>query len=566
MRGRRPWYGLMPARLDNHGMRPPVSQTAPGQRLESQAPRHASQHVFTNVPSRSQAQASERTPSQLALEEMERLNDFCRESSERFRRTGSYYEHPPRDPQLTLPPIRNVGGIFQTPGSTITYDLQRVRENGPLFREQFRDTSTTPSTVEHDLQRPRDNRPLSSGPPIPPRPVGSGRQQPRPLEVPAREPARIHPRILQERQAALVDPRARNPRGQQHLFRPGYFRPISYNSARDEILGHPFRDGDRRQLAPAPARNPVLPSASPNPEQPPLATKDPALPETPERKRKNARNPAAKPRKRKSLAEPTLPTRDETLPPQPPAIDPDTLPQSITSDYSRYKWSVLLLQVDAPSTGGPAKTAYDTLQHFLSFEQTRRTFEWHVHVTEGFIARGGNQSSFVVAYNACNPFSDKDLFNTTSFGYYHGADEDSIQWLTVSFGAQLEIIDMLKNGVREAYRWRVSMRADEKRFHRAYWLAANMLPLGALLNRAAISPPAMTTATNKEVREKANTETTPSATGVEDLSDEEVPENTGIDVTINTARRNWRNVEEQAMRYHSGLPTLLNHVVGGSEL
>jgi hypothetical protein len=39
-----------------------------------------------------------------------------------------------------------------------------------------------------------------------------------------------------------------------------------------------------------------------------------------------------------------------------------------------------------------------------------------------------------------------------------------------------------KKYIRVKMKWAPDMKASEKRFHRAYWLAANMLPLKGLLN------------------------------------------------------------------------------------
>ena len=111
-------------------------------------------------------------------------------------------------------------------------------------------------------------------------------------------------------------------------------------------------------------------------------------------------------------------------------------------------------------------------------------YKWHSHTTVGFI-KGGNRFSVLVLHNAANPFQwGQQVETTTSVAVYgrYAHTHEEMRWTTVSPW----ILDFFKEckdfTVKE--QWGYDMpKASDRRFHRAYWLAANMLPLGGLLNR-----------------------------------------------------------------------------------
>lgn len=109
------------------------------------------------------------------------------------------------------------------------------------------------------------------------------------------------------------------------------------------------------------------------------------------------------------------------------------------------------------------------------------------HVSQGFIENGGAQS-IIVLCNATNPFEyDPVPDATTTIGVYglHWHMHAEIHWTTLASDVRW----LLLAGLQQAYiklehRWASdSPKASEKRFHRAYWLAANRRDLGGLLNR-----------------------------------------------------------------------------------
>jgi hypothetical protein len=113
-------------------------------------------------------------------------------------------------------------------------------------------------------------------------------------------------------------------------------------------------------------------------------------------------------------------------------------------------------------------------------------YKWHAHTTTGFI-KDGTRLSVLVLHNAANPFTwGMASDSTTSVGVYgrYAHTHSEIHWTTIAPG----IGDFVKMCVDEGFwelkqKWHVDMqKASEKRFHKAYWLAANMLPLKGLLN------------------------------------------------------------------------------------
>ena len=108
-----------------------------------------------------------------------------------------------------------------------------------------------------------------------------------------------------------------------------------------------------------------------------------------------------------------------------------------------------------------------------SAHQTRHTS----HVSRGFIAHG-TRHSLLVLHNATNPFTRPPApVCTVTLGTYgyHAHQHDAIHWTTLA----------LDTGVlAPAHAWTSTALPAQRRFHRAYWLAANRRGLGGLLNRA----------------------------------------------------------------------------------
>ncbi|KAH7088701.1 hypothetical protein FB567DRAFT_619452 [Paraphoma chrysanthemicola] len=169
-------------------------------------------------------------------------------------------------------------------------------------------------------------------------------------------------------------------------------------------------------------------------------------------------------------------------PPPPPPINHDSQPQAIVREYEDYKWSATLYEVEH-------KDQYDFAQAWLEDLlkiNLNKEHKWHTHTTQGFIP-GGDRFSLLVLHNAADPFEWGPASESTStIGVYgaHWYEHEDIHWKTLSPG-----IDWLLNwclaqgGISIKKKWRSDEpNAREKRFHRAYWLAANMRDLKGLLN------------------------------------------------------------------------------------
>ncbi|KAF2451264.1 hypothetical protein P171DRAFT_438031 [Karstenula rhodostoma CBS 690.94] len=109
------------------------------------------------------------------------------------------------------------------------------------------------------------------------------------------------------------------------------------------------------------------------------------------------------------------------------------------------------------------------------------------HSTEGFIP-SGNARSLVVLHNATNPWPIANRGkNTTTIGTYgyHWFKDDWIHWVTYAPSLETWLADMETKGyINKIKEWRSDMQPRDKRFHKAYWVAANRRELGGLLRRA----------------------------------------------------------------------------------
>jgi hypothetical protein len=165
-------------------------------------------------------------------------------------------------------------------------------------------------------------------------------------------------------------------------------------------------------------------------------------------------------------------------------LDQDELPQQITDDYSDYRWSVKLYEIDPH---GQYDYAQSWLEDLFTTNLQSDTYSWDAHTTSGFI-KNGNRLSFLVLHNAADPFARGLTESTTSIGVYglYWYNHDEIHWKTFTPGLGW-LLDwcVAQNGISVKQKWSFDMpKASDRRFHRAYWLAANRLHLKQLLNHS----------------------------------------------------------------------------------
>lgn len=170
-------------------------------------------------------------------------------------------------------------------------------------------------------------------------------------------------------------------------------------------------------------------------------------------------------------------------PPPPKIVHPETIPQDITSTYDEYRWPVVLYELE-PGHG------FDFAESFLQDQFEKGIYHsdsdrWDAHITAGFI-KNGNRMSLLVLHNAANPFQyDPPATTTTSIGVYgmFAHEHNEIHWTTVAPSVHKWLrLSMEADLLTVKQKWFPNMKASDKRFHRAYWLAANKLPLNRILN------------------------------------------------------------------------------------
>ncbi|KAI4650751.1 hypothetical protein J4E93_003108 [Alternaria ventricosa] len=173
-------------------------------------------------------------------------------------------------------------------------------------------------------------------------------------------------------------------------------------------------------------------------------------------------------------------------PPPPKIVDPETISQQITSTYDEYRWPVALYELEA----GPG---FDFAESWLQDQLGKGVYHsdsnrWDAHSTAGFI-KNGNRMSLLVLHNAANPFQyDPPATSTTSIGVYglFAHEHNEIHWTTIAPGVSKWFTLCMNAGfLTLKQKWSPNMKASDKRFHRAYWLAANKLPLNRILNHNA---------------------------------------------------------------------------------
>jgi len=165
-----------------------------------------------------------------------------------------------------------------------------------------------------------------------------------------------------------------------------------------------------------------------------------------------------------------------------PKPDYENLPQRIVSEYADYKWSITLYEIRSDQYD----YAQSWLEDFFAVNLTSDKYSWDAHTSRGFI-QGGTRLSFIVLHNATDPFGYGST-ETTSIGVYgyYWYDHSEIHWKTFSPGIKW-LLDWCEdqNGIAVRMKWEVDMpKASDRRFHRAYWLAANRMHLRQLLNHS----------------------------------------------------------------------------------
>jgi hypothetical protein len=187
---------------------------------------------------------------------------------------------------------------------------------------------------------------------------------------------------------------------------------------------------------------------------------------------------------RPSLHTPQIP---QPVPPPPNPLNPEQVHQPITSNYEGYKWPVKLYELNT-NLQKCIDSAHTLVEHVM--EQSihfSEKYRWHAHTSPGFI-QDGNRHSVIVLHNAANPFTwgTEPVISSTSIGVYgryaHGHNE--IRWTTISPGWPGTTMN---DHFTLKQTWLPDMKPTERRFHRAYWLAANMFPLKDLMNHS-LSP------------------------------------------------------------------------------
>ncbi|KAH6613845.1 hypothetical protein C7974DRAFT_428323 [Boeremia exigua] len=171
----------------------------------------------------------------------------------------------------------------------------------------------------------------------------------------------------------------------------------------------------------------------------------------------------------------------------PPVIQPplaaDDLPQPVGAEYKDYKWSVY--RYDLQPTSG-YEFAESWLDALLSETLRSERRERHItHLTCGFIA-SGTRLSLLVLHNADNTAEYHPLpTSTVSFAVY-ALHTNALHWTTLAYDARPLLAQCVARGLlAETQRWRADDPAILRRYHRAYWLAANRKDMNNLLNKEA---------------------------------------------------------------------------------
>jgi hypothetical protein len=155
--------------------------------------------------------------------------------------------------------------------------------------------------------------------------------------------------------------------------------------------------------------------------------------------------------------------------------------QVIVSNHGDYKWPVFLYKINEKKFGCYAAKLW--VEEKLSTLGFDTEYKSSFHTTEGFL-KDGDYLTFAVLHNAVDPFRCGDSITTTTFGFC-GSSPDELRWKTIMPCLRLKVEKWEAEGsIQQIKLWHPGLPPAERRFHRAYWLAANKRPLGGLLNRA----------------------------------------------------------------------------------
>ncbi|KAF3044160.1 hypothetical protein E8E12_010515 [Didymella heteroderae] len=165
----------------------------------------------------------------------------------------------------------------------------------------------------------------------------------------------------------------------------------------------------------------------------------------------------------------------------PPSVD--ELLQPIVGKYEEYKWSVFHYQLQPKGYDFAERWFQELFETTLNAEYNNR----HVtHVSQGFV-KDGDRYSIIVLHNATNPFEyEPTPTSTITIGVYgcHWYRHNEIHWTTLASDQRHLFVQCMQAGwIIEKDKWTHDAKPTEKRFHRAYWLAANRLDMKGLLNR-----------------------------------------------------------------------------------
>ncbi|KAF1969698.1 hypothetical protein BU23DRAFT_235960 [Bimuria novae-zelandiae CBS 107.79] len=176
----------------------------------------------------------------------------------------------------------------------------------------------------------------------------------------------------------------------------------------------------------------------------------------------------------------------------------------IVSSYSEYHAEVLLYEIVPEVTGCHWAQAWlDNITHGCLLTSSTAMPPAYpipvistrfVHHTRGFISEG-TSLSLLVLHNATNPFpssTESTELGTTTIGTYgfHWFEHDWIHWITFTPCQRAWLNLMVSLGhLRLVRTWGKEMPASERRFHKAYWIAANGAPLSTLLRQKEVENP-----------------------------------------------------------------------------
>jgi hypothetical protein len=240
--------------------------------------------------------------------------------------------------------------------------------------------------------------------------------------------------------------------------------------------------------------------------------------------------------------------KQQTFSSDAPAFFSEEINQPITTDYESYRWPVKLYTVDKEKTGHHFAESW--IQAICGMLQDG--IKWHTHATKGFI-QGGTQLSFLVLHNAFNPFKYGDPpKHTTSIGCYGFYEQQhfDIRWTTLAMDLRELLKGLVDEGlITEDQKWHPNMKPLQKRFHRAYWLAATMSPLKTMLNRKS---------DETVVESVESVEIHDEDFGISELD----LNNEGCEQSKHEAERRWKECEEIAEGETPGYTP--EHIVTGS--